>query len=325
MRLSELGEFGFIARLAAPLECADPAVLIGLGDDCAVVAVGDTRWVITTDAMAEGRHFRLDWLTPRQVGARAMAAALSDIAAMGARPRFAFTTLAVPGSWEAQAALDLAGGLADTARTYGACLLGGDTVAAPDASWLDVVVIGEAGRTLWRRDAAQVGQVVCVTGALGGSAAALAGKLAGLTDIPCWARFAAPTPRLVEAQALQAVGGVTGGLDISDGLVQDAGHLCERSGVGILLHVEAIPVDPGAVAVGKALGQDSLPWALGGGEDFELLLTADSTAAAQLQVALAVPLTVIGEVVAGDHVALVDAQGHELPVGRGGWDHFTTV
>lgn len=321
-KLRDLGEFGFIKALAAKAACEDPDVLLGIGDDCALVTMGGAVWAITTDAMLEGRHFRRDWLTPYQIGARAMTAGLSDIAAMGARPRFAFCSLALPPEWEAEAGLQLAHGLAEQAGRFGACLLGGDTVAAHEHAFVDVVVIGECGDHIWRRDGARMGDVVCVTGTLGDCAAAIAARGAGIARPPTWEAYAEPRPRVREAAALQRIGAIHAAMDISDGLVQDAGHLCERSGVGIRLHAERVPLSDGARATAATLECDAREWALAGGEDFELLFTAAVDDVAALQEAAGARVTVVGEVVAGASVELVDENSRPLRVGSGGWDHF---
>lgn len=323
MKLSDLGEFGLIAQIQRLARCTDPAVLLGIGDDCALINTPTAVLAVTTDAMLEGRHFCLNWLTAHQIGARAMTAALSDIAAMGAQPRFTFASLALPPAWPATQACALAIGLEAQARRFGACLLGGDTIAAHEHALIDIMAIGECGANIWRRDGARPGQVVCVTGDLGGSAVALAARIADLPDIACWQRYAEPTPRLEAAAALASLGLVTAAIDISDGLVQDAGHLCERSHVGICLHAPALPISPQTRLTSQQLGLDPLQFALGGGEDFELLLTAPPEFVTELQHNLSIPLTVIGEVVAGSAVTVLDENKKPLEVPTQGWDHFT--
>ena len=324
-KLVEMGEFGFIRALASEIACDDPDVLLGIGDDCALVRLGGALWAVTTDAMLEGRHFRRDWLTPQQIGARAMTAGLSDVAAMGARPRFAFTSLALPPQWEAEDALQLARGLAEQARRYGVCLLGGDTVAAHEHALVDVVVLGECAARVWRRDTARVGDVLCVTGTLGDCAAALAARTAGVAAPLTWEAYASPQPRVPETAAWQRLEAITAALDVSDGLVQDAGHLCERSSVGIRIEAARVPTSDGARRTAEALGTNPLPWALGGGEDFELLFTAAAGQVAALQGSVETPVTVIGEVVPGDAVEVLDEDGRVVPVLSRGWDHFSSA
>ncbi|MHB8994233.1 MAG: thiamine-phosphate kinase [Armatimonadota bacterium] len=323
MDLTRLGEFGLIAEISQLVNCNDADVVLGIGDDCAVVrAGGDTIWAITTDAMIEGRHFRRDWLTPYEIGSRAMTAALSDIAAMGASPRFAFSSLAIPPSWDASEAIAMARGLASQATNFGACLLGGDTIAAHEHAFIDITLIGQCGQEIWRRDGAQPGDAVCVTGNLGGTAAAIAARLAGLEKPLTWQRYAAPVPRVETASALSSLGAITAALDISDGLVQDAGHLCDRSGVGIRLHADRLPISGQTQATARALARDAVQWALSSGEEFELLLTTPPHKVECLQAATDLPLTVVGEVVEGAGVAVIDASGSPVRLVSAGWDHF---
>lgn len=326
MDLVRLGEFGLIAEISQLVDCSDPDVLLGIGDDCALVrAGGDTVWAITTDAMVEGRHFRRDWLTPLEIGGRAMTAALSDIAAMGAFPRFAFASLAVPPDWDASEAIAMTQGLAQQAARFGACLLGGDTVAAHEHAFLDITLLGQCGQEIWRRDGAQPGDAVCVTGSLGGTAAAIAARLAGIEQPPTWQRYAAPVPRASTASALSSLGAINAALDISDGLVQDAGHLCDRSGVGIRLHTDRLPISAETLATARELALDAVQWALSSGEEFELLLTTPPHKVESLQAAIDLPLTVVGEVVEVAGVEIVDASGSPVRMTSTGWDHFANT
>ncbi|MCE5239825.1 thiamine-phosphate kinase [bacterium] len=321
MTLFDLGEFGFIEQLRQMASGAAPGLAVAIGDDCAIIEVGDDRLAVTTDAMVEGRHFRLDWLTAREVGARAMAAALSDVVAMGAAPQYSFVSLGLSPDWPAERALELARGLVEQAEAHGAGLAGGDTVAA-DQAFVDVVAIGRCREHLWLRSGAQAGDGLYVTGALGGPAAAVAARLAGLEPGACWERYAHPQPRVREAAQLEPLGLVHGAMDISDGLVQDAGHLCEQSGVGIIIRAAQVPVHAGVAQIAERLRHDPLQYALSGGEEFELLFTAPPGALAELQAAVAIPVHQIGEVVAGGSVLVLDETGGEVSLPSTGWDHF---
>ncbi|MEN6644238.1 MAG: thiamine-phosphate kinase [Armatimonadia bacterium] len=323
MRLHDLGEFGFIDSVRRFTHCSRADVILAIGDDCAVIETssGD-RLAVTTDAMLEGRHFRLDWLTPYQVGSRAMTACLSDVAAMGAEPCFAFVSTALPPRMEVEEAENLVRGVVDQAERFGACLLGGDTIAAHEHVGLDIILLGRCREHIWRRDGACVGDVLAVTGDLGGSAAAVAAKSAGLEGIPCWHRYAAPVPRVAQAAALNSLGAITACLDVSDGLVQDAGHLCERSGVGIAIRAGLVPISEETRKVAQDLRSDPLTWALTGGEDFELLFTAPAEAMPELQDAAGIALTVVGEVVPGSEVVVTGEDDQPLALQSGGWNHF---
>lgn len=323
MTLQELGEFGFIERLAAMRTCTPPGLEVGVGDDCAIVNFRGGRLAIKADMMVEGRHFRLDWMTAQEAGARAVTAALSDLAAMGAEPRYVLASLAVPPEWPAEQALALGEGLLRQAEAHGACLVGGDTVAAHEHALVDIMAIGECREHIWLRSGAQVGDGLYVTGRLGGPAAAVAAKLAGLGDIACWERYARPAPRVAEAGRLSPLGAIHAAIDISDGLVQDAGHVADRSGVAIAIEAARVPVHPDVAEVAARLGLEPLQVAVSGGEEFELLFTAPPEAAGELQAALGdLPVTLIGEVTAGEGVVVVDEAGRPMPVQSPGWDQF---
>jgi thiamine-monophosphate kinase len=279
----------------------------GIGGDCAVLdlPVGE-RLVVSTDSSVEDVHFRRDWLAPAEIGYRAAVAALSDLAAAAARPRGLLLALTVPAAWRADAGR-LADGVGEAARQAGCPIVGGDLTAGAVLS-LTVTVLGSAREPLARRGAG-AGDAVFVTGALGGPAAALREWLAGREPAAAHrARFARPVPRLAEARWL-AAHGATAAVDLSDGLVADAGHVAAASGVRVRLAPERVPRAGGA----------TLDDALGGGEEYELLVTAPASLdAAAFVAAFGIPLTRVGEVLAGG------APGVEARVDLpGGHDHFS--
>jgi thiamine-monophosphate kinase len=311
-------------------------VRVGIGDDCAVLEPDPAAPLLlaTTDLLIEEVHFRRAYATPHDVGWKALAVNLSDIAAMGGRPRWALVALACPASTEAsevdafyEAAWSLAG-------EHGVTIVGGDTSASP-AGWIvNVTLLGDTAHAPLLRSTARVGDVVAVTGPLGGSAAGLAlltsgARPAGLdpADIHDVTRaHLRPVPRLREGQWLAAAGGVTAMIDLSDGLVTDLGHLAEESGVGARVDIDRIPVSGAARRVAAAQGADGLAWATGGGEDYELLLTCDPRAWERLRDGLAAatgrPLRAIGQIVDAEAgVSFLDAAGAPVSLARG-FEHF---
>lgn len=278
---------------------------VDIGDDAAVLpAITAGHRVVSTDACVEDVHFRRAWLTPFEVGQRAATAALSDLAAMGARAECVLVAFVVPASWHADLP-HVADGIGAQVRAAGARIVGGN-LSRGDSFAITLTVIGVADRVVSRAGARE-GDLVVVTGVLGGPGAALAAWEAG-REPSGWARsrFAAPVPRLAAGQAL-AVAGASAMLDISDGLAADARHLGAASGVTLSLDPAKLPVGPGVAPTS----------ALQSGEEYELLVTMPPEAfealARRWESAQGIPLTVIGEVVA--------AGAADLPAGAG-HDHF---
>lgn len=281
----------------------------GVGDDAAVLEVpAGHKLVVSTDVSVEEVHFRRTWLTPEEIGWRATAAALSDLAAMGAAPLGLVWSAVVPERWR-EALDEIALGVGAAARHAGAPIVGGD-LSRGDALTLGVTVLGTAERPLPRRGA-QIGDEVWVTGTLGGPARALAAWLAGgrPTDKDR-ARFARPMPRIAQGLAAAAAG-ATAAIDLSDGLVQDAGHLAAASGLRVELVLDALPL---------VFGGDPLP-AAASGEEYELLLTAPPGVDLSALLPPGVPVTRIGRCVAGQGVGTT-LGGHVVEV-AGGHDHFS--
>ena len=325
-----MGEFELIARLVEVVaECrgdgrtGDRArVLLGSGDDAAVTA---PRGVTATsvDSLVEGVHFRRDTAPLRSIGAKAIAASLSDLAAMGAAPGEAYVQLGVPPNLDDAATVELGTGLASAASANGVAVIGGDVTRAP-VLLIGVTVVGHADAPgdLVSRRGASAGDVVAVTGELGGAAAGLLlldrPELAdGVGDDTADAlrrRQLEPTPRLGAGRAL-AASGATAMIDVSDGIGGDAGHLAASSGVRIAIGLDRIPMQPGVDRVAQAAGAD--PWELvvAGGEDYELLVTVPPGRMADARSAVdgtGTPLTAIGEVADGEGVTLRRDDGSEL-------------
>jgi len=302
---------------------------VGIGDDASVVQASGVS-VTSVDAMVEGTHFRLGphFSEPAEVGHRALAGALSDLAAMGARPGEAYFVLGLPHGFSEQRALELMRAAGDLAAETGTVIAGGDVVVAP-VLMVSVTAVGSApdAGALVARAGTRVGDLVGVTGTLGAAAAALAQMEGRAPRTPAGApalqRAAFPRPRLREGRAL-AEQGAHAMIDLSDGVATDAARLGERSGVELVLRLEELPLAEGVPEVADALGLP--PWGLaaGGGEDYELCFTADPCDRERLERAIAaegsVGLTWIGTVREGPPGAvLLDGEGREVELE--GYEH----
>lgn len=299
-----VGEFALIAELAELF--GTPADGLGIGDDAAAwTTPAGLDSVATTDILVEGVHFRLDWATPEDIGWKALAVNLSDLAAMGAAPGRALLSVAVDPA-RRDLVRGLARGMQALAARTGTAIVGGDTVRSPGPLVVNVALVGVAEPDhLLRRDAARPGDVLAVTGRLGGAGAGLALLLeprdvAGDDAAPLLAALHRPWPRLAAGQLL-AGAGVRCGIDISDGLASEAAHLAEASGVEIEVDLDSVPLFTEAV---RTFGTErALALAASGGEDYELLVAVDPRRLPDLTTALADDggLTVVGRVTGGEH------------------------
>lgn len=281
MLLYELGESGLIARIGRYLADGGPTVIRGIGDDAAVLSPpGENQWLVaTTDMLVEGVHFRRDWCNAADIGYKAIAVNISDVAAMGGVPETALVSLALPGHLPVAWADDLYAGMQDCAGEYGVRIVGGDTVgAAAGKIVINVSLLGrvEINHCLFRH-AARPGQLVVVTGPLGGAAGGLAvlehPRLAGPYGEDLRAAYRRPRPRVAAGRVLAVHPGVGAVQDISDGLAVTASQVAEASGMGIEIYAASLPLAPGLEELGRALGRDPVDFVLYGGEDFELLFT----------------------------------------------------
>jgi thiamine-monophosphate kinase len=300
-------EHEWIRRLTRRLGGSSGRVLVGPGDDAAALRVGGTTLLVTTDALVEGVHSRAGWLSPRALGARAYAVNASDVAAMGGRPLWALMALQVPVHVRTATLDAIVGGFVAAARRHGAVLVGGNVTRGP-ALAITVTLLGTAGRRVVTRAGARPGDRVIVTGRLGAMGAAVRDRRAGR---------ATPIPRVPDrvAAGQRLVRVATAMVDVSDGLVQDLGHIARASGVVIRVDAASVPI--------AARGRSDVRLALTAGEDYELACTVPPRRLAWLDRHLDVALTSIGVVERGrPGVRVVDARGKLLALGRGGFDHL---
>jgi thiamine-monophosphate kinase len=337
--LRRLGELGLIRRIREESERVPAAgVTVGIGDDTAVLAMAPGAALLaTTDLVVEDVHFRRAWATPEDIGWKAMAVNLSDIAAMGGTPRWALVALAVPADTDLAEIEACYRGMRAAAAPHGVSIVGGDTSQSPRGWFVDVTLLGEHPGAPRRRSGARAGDAIAVTGTLGRAAAGLAvlengadeARRRGLSDAVIEEVTRAhlrPRARVAEGRWLGEAPEVHAMMDCSDGLATDLGHVCRESRVAARVTIDRLPVAPDAEAAARALGRDARAWATGGGEDYELLLTCDPAdverLARELRRSTGTPLTVIGEVEAGPpDIRWLGPDGAPVALPRG-FEHF---
>jgi thiamine-monophosphate kinase len=310
-------EFDLIAAFTRALPLRGEGVVVGAGDDAAVLRPADGEdLVATVDAVVEGVHFDRRF-TPEDVGWKALAVNLSDLAAMGARPLWALVALAMPAGTSSSAVKRMAAGLGACARAHRTAVVGGNVSRASELS-LTVTLVGAVpeGRAVLRAGA-RPGDLVAVTGTLGDAALGLRpGAPRALVS-----RQRRPAPRLAAGRALAGI--VRAAIDVSDGLAQDLGHVCRASGVGARICLPDLPLSPAYRRVARRL-PDPFAAALAGGEDYELVVAIPPASLERARAAARrarTPLTVIGRFVRGEGVRVVGARGEAVSVPRG-HDHL---
>ena len=335
VKVSELGEFGLIDLLAKMVnsspgsQASRQQLIIGIGDDAAAWRGDASIQLATVDSFIQDVHFSLAIASWDELGWKALAASLSDIAAMGGIPTYALVSVALPDHTEVEDVTAMYRGMIELAQQFGVALAGGDTSSAP----LVVITITVLGSTKNRdkhiltRSGAEPGEKVAVTGYLGTAAAGLemlTEKLQLDAEVATYLRkaFLHPYPRIAEGQLL-VEHGVKTAIDISDGLISDLNHICKLSQVGARIEIDRLPIEP---VVRANFGDKSLELALSGGEDYELLFTASAQTIDKVKTAVSCPVTVIGEIVADEtgKVTLVDSNGNLFHLQKVGWEHFTT-
>lgn len=304
-----------------------------IGDDCFVFGGPDGKdYIVTTDALFEGVHFRRDWISPQTLGRKALSVNVSDVAAMGGKPLFYLVSVGIPKGASSKEIESVFEGMALVAASHRMTLAGGDTCASERGLLLSLTAVGsvEKGRAVLR-SAAAAGDSVYVTGELGGAALGLACLEAGLADIEARVfirRHNDPVPRVACGQWLAASTCLSSMIDVSDGLVQDLGHIAESSGVGLKIYADKIPMARDFAGFCARCRKDPLKLALTGGEDYELAFTVSRAKSELFEKMLGVVLptfghavTRIGEVTDGRGVQIIDVHGRDMAVEQGGFEH----
>ena len=310
-----MNEFDVIRKLAGLLPPAPEDVVVPIGDDCAVLKMGGEAWAAASDMLVAGQHFK-GWAAPEDVGYKAVAVNVSDVAAMGGTPRFVLVSGAAP---DPEVALGVFGGVAEACRELGVYPIGGDTTRA-EALTVDVAILGELETGPVLRSGARPGDLLAVTGELGASAAgllALEEAREGFGRLK--RRHLRPRPRVGAGRAAARLG-VGAMIDLSDGLASDVRHVCESSGVGCRVDLDALPISNDTRELASSLGKDAGALAATGGEDYELLVSAPERVLGVLAETAGVPVTVVGEVVAGSGISF--RSGGRTVEDLAGWDHF---
>ncbi len=334
MKVAELGEFGLIELIANLINGAknhqEPSyqkLLISIGDDTAAWQGDSTIQLATTDTLVQDIHFKLKDTTWKELGWKSLAINLSDIAAMGGVPQYALVSLSIPGDLEVNNISELYKGMIDLAKKFGVAIIGGDVTNAPNIV-ITITVFGsleDRGKFPLTRSSAVPGDLIAVTGYLGTSAAGLK-MLTEKTNISEETRrllrqaHFCPSPKVKEGQELLRLG-VKTTIDVSDGLISDLGHICEMSKVSAQIRLDWLPIHPSVKAIFKS---DCVDLALSGGEDYELLFTAEQQVMDKVKEALTLTVTVIGEITRAEaeKVTVLDKEGKIVPWRHRGWEHF---
>ncbi|MFP4331369.1 MAG: thiamine-phosphate kinase [Spirochaetaceae bacterium] len=333
MFVHELGEFELIDRLERILPQTGEGVVKAIGDDCAVLDIPRELTVWTTDTCIEGVHYLPYLATPRQIGWKALLANLSDIASMGATPRYATLSLSAPPEAEVSWIEELYRGIADLAAEYDVAVVGGNTSRSPQGLRLDIGVLGTVpAEELLRRDTAQPGDLVLVTGSVGDAYCGLESVLNPTLPVEpelrtsLIERYRSPSPHIESARVIASSGIATSMIDISDGLAADLGHLCDASRVGVELMAAELPISKDVTRFAAHTANEPYYYALIGGDDYGLLLTARGDRAAELveQVRETTGdiLTVIGRVTRDPRRLLHLPDGRQERLTSKGWTHF---
>ncbi len=335
MSLKEIGEFGLIDRIKTIVDRVDDSVVAGIGDDAAVLkSPTGALTLISTDTLIEGVHFDLSYFTYFQVGWRAAAANLSDIAAMGGKPKYLLVSIGLPRTVQPSSVEELFRGAGELCRNHNTIIIGGDTTLSPDRLFISMTILGQVDENhLALRSGAKPGDGLFLTGRPGSAKAGFkilsCQKKMHLKDkySSVVSRHLLPLPRVPEAQFLVAFFSIHAMIDVSDGVASEVHHICKQSNVGAKISLEKLPQPEDVVAVAALFKDEPNEYVLSGGEDFELLFTTDIDEGEKLSVELrsrfGLECSLIGEIVSvGEGVRIIDPQGKGFQLKQSGWNHF---
>ncbi len=331
-KVGDIGEFNLIDRISRILPRVESKdLLLGIGDDAAAIRMDNHRaLLITCDIQVENRHFRLDHISPYQLGYRAMAVNLSDIAAMGGTPTYAVVSLGLPTDFPLKSYDQLFEGMSDALKTFGGYIIGGNLARTTEVLVVDITLLGETNPArIMTRAGARAGDRVFVTGNLGASGAGFQllekygmhfpVKFKDLVE-----RHLTPVPRVEAGRQIANSGIATAMIDVSDGVASDLYQICRMSHVGAEIREDQLPLADQVEDVAGVTGMHTRDLALHSGEDYELLFTVrEETSLEQLQALSGIAVTEIGRIVPQDGgYSLIDSRGHSIPLKPVGWDHF---
>jgi len=333
LKFRDIGEFGFINSIKAQCDIPVQGILKGIGDDCAVLNSTPGRsLLITSDMLVEDIHFVLGMIPFYQLGRKAMAVNLSDIASMGGRPIVALISLAVPTDTNLDSVRELYRGISDICKYHNVAIGGGDTVASPDKLVISVSILGDVNeQEVLYRSGAISGDRIYLTGPVGDSMAGLKILTKGITPPESTKDYFInahnnPTPLIEIGISIAASGLASAMIDLSDGLLSDLGHICEESGVGALLSAEKIPVSQELKLLADHAGFNAVEFALSGGEDYQLLFTGSVEHEKEIENLFKeqgfLPPYQIGEISQEPCIRMVKADGSTVELQAKGFDHF---
>jgi thiamine-monophosphate kinase len=327
MKINQIGEFGLIDLIKRRILSKDKRVLVNIGDDAAVIKPSEDKLLVfTTDTLLEKVHFDLRYFTFEQIGWKAMVANLSDIAAMGALPKFALVTIGLPQSISVENVISIYDGMNKIARRYNCKVIGGDTLFSPRGIFISIALSGEVEKEfLVKRSGARKGDLLCVTGDLGEAQAGLEFlKKNPKKKSPIIRKHLNPFPRINEARALVKNLKISSMIDISDGLSSELFHLTEENNLGAIIYEEKIPISPNCIKAGNLLKRSPLLWALSSGEEYELLFTFSRKELPHLEkVKRKFKVSVIGMILdKKEGIYLMEKSGKRKKLRKSGFMHF---